>query len=220
MTTIRTELADGRWVERVYNKKTRTLTVTYDNGGWYERKYYNDGKILSYKNSAGEYNQYDNSGKITTCCKRNIYHHSVMGDIMCSIIRTTLENNRWTESIIDQNGHEIAFRNSEGFESESTYDERGNKLTFKNNQGYSFECTYDDHNRRLTYKSGAGVWYEYTYNEQGKVLTYRDSNGMWSKSTYDTDGNRLSYRSSRGSSLVDTPMSDIENVYVCGKPSN
>jgi YD repeat-containing protein len=77
----------------------------------------------------------------------------------------------------DNNGNEIYYRDSSGFEEWNDYDNNGNVIHYRNSFGYE-------------------VWREYDNN--GKCIHYRDSTGREWRREYDTNGKLINTRNTSG----------------------
>jgi len=104
----------------------------------------------------------------------------------------------------DDNGNELTYKNSDGFNWTKTYDDKGNILTYKNSNGFNWTRTYDDNGNALTYTDSNEFYWTNTYDDNGNALTYTDSDGFYWTRTYDDNGNELSYTDSDGDSWTNT----------------
>ena len=78
------------------------------------------------------------------------------------------ERNILSVSEYDQNGNEIHYKNSNGYEEWYEYDQNWNEIHYKDSDGIEYWKDYDDKGRLIYYKTSNGYeeFYEYIiYNE-------------------------------------------------------
>ena len=90
--------------------------------------------------------------------------------------------------ILDSNGKEIYFENSNGYCIKSEYDSNGNVIYFEDSNGF---------------------WWKQEYDSNGNVIYFENSNGFWWKQEYDSNRKEIYFENSDGT-IIDHRPKTIE----------
>jgi len=79
--------------------------------------------------------------------------------------------------IIDKNGNEIYYENSDGYCEKSEYDFNGKTIYFENSNGYWVKREFDSNGNEIYFENSRGVWVKQEYNSNGNVIYCENSDG-------------------------------------------
>ena len=96
----------------------------------------------------------------------------------------------------DDNGNQIYFKDSNGFEAHNKYDDNGKLIHYKISDGYERTYKYDDTGNLIHYKNSSGFEQNWKYDDNGNQIHYKSSNGFEQHYKYDDNGNLTHYKDS------------------------
>ena len=80
--------------------------------------------------------------------------------------------------ILDKNGKQIYFENSDGYWEKREYDSNGNVIYYETSNGYWVKQEYDSNGNKIYFENSRGYWVKYEYDSNGNKIYYENSYGV------------------------------------------
>ena len=77
-------------------------------------------------------------------------------------------------------------------------DENGNEIYFENSNDFWSRFEYDDNGNLIYHEDSNGYWEKRENDDKGNRIYWEDSDGWWEIQKYDDKGNRIYYETSEG----------------------
>ena len=195
------ENSNGFWEKSEYDDNGNNTYYENSDGDWYKQEYDEDGNEIYYEDSSGYVSTTDSDGY-----RRNNNLNESIDDKYYDKIVSILEppyyqnlesmgipKNQWeriffmifnqivyinSEYIMNNNGDEIYYEDSDGYWYKFELDENGNEIYHEDSKGYWCKTDYDENDNRIYYENSEGYWKKYEYNENGNEIYFEDSDGV------------------------------------------
>ena len=107
------------------------------------------------------------------------FYDQLSGDELNYVLSGIFEQpvKKYINNIINENGNQIYFENSDGKWWKKEYDDNGNTIYFENSNGEWEKSKYDEYGYIIYKETSNGLWRKWEYNDNGNIIYYEDSHG-------------------------------------------
>ena len=116
--------------------------------------------------------------------------------------------------IIDKNGNQIYFEDSDGYWSKRKFDSNGKGIYFETSNGSWAKYEYNSDGKEIYYENSTGYWVKWGYDSNGNEIYWEDSDGYWRKREFDSKGNKIYLENLNGVVIDNQPNPSCEGKIV------
>lgn len=93
-------------------------------------------------------------------------------------------------------------------------DKNGKQIYWEDSNGFWVKYEYDSNGKLIYSETSKGYWVKWEYDSNGNEIYWENSRGYWAKWEYDSDGNRIYAENSVGVVIDNRPKPSCEGKVV------